>query len=374
MSILFNEIDELSILRSAVENTNEAFITINGDHTVLFVNRAAENIFGYGRDEVVGNDLDVIMAPECSENHRQAVRRYERTRIPGRIGHDTEMVATRKNGDTFPASISFSVSEVEGKLYFTGLVRDLTERKALQERILRSERLAALGRVVAEITHEIKNPLMMIGGFARQLIDKSRDEEELKKLNIIIDEVFRLEKLIKELRDFYTPRSLGSDQVDLNVLLREVVSLVQDDCESKKININLELSPVPAVVKGDRDRLKEVFLNLVKNAMESIKGAGNLEIRTELFGGRIDVIVSDDGPGIPEGDREKIFSPFFTTKSNGTGLGLSVSKRIIEEHDGGSLTLQSHEGKGTVFRVSLPAFDNSFYRHRREAEGKKNKV
>ena len=116
---------EMEILKSAVENTNEAFVTIDENHMVIFFNKAAEKIFGYSRKQVIGRDLNAIMSPSCSKNHRQAVTRYVKTRIPGRIGHETEMVASRKNGDTFPASISFSVTDVGGRLFFTGIVQDM---------------------------------------------------------------------------------------------------------------------------------------------------------------------------------------------------------------------------------------------------------
>ncbi len=139
-----DESRRIAVLEKAVENTNEAFVTIDIHHRVVFFNKAAERIFGFEREEVIGHDLNVIMAPTCSRNHRQAVARYLETRIPHRIGHDTEIRATRKNGEAFPANISFSVSEVEGNTYFTGIVRDLTETKALQDRIIHSERLAAL--------------------------------------------------------------------------------------------------------------------------------------------------------------------------------------------------------------------------------------
>jgi len=108
---------EMVILKNAVENTNEAFVTIDKNHRVLFFNKAAEEIFGYSREEVIGYDLNIIMSPSCSNNHRQAVTRYVKTRIPGRIGHETEMVASRKSGETFPASISFSVTEVKRKTF-----------------------------------------------------------------------------------------------------------------------------------------------------------------------------------------------------------------------------------------------------------------
>jgi len=234
MNDRYEEFKAPGILEGAIENTNEAFVTIDQNHKVLLFNRAAEKIFGYSRDEVIGNDLDVIMSLDCSRDHRNAVERYVNTRVPRRIGHETELLATRKDGEKFPVSISFSVLQVEGTLYFTGIVRDLTETKALQEKITRAERLAALGQVVAEITHEIKNPLVMIGGFARQLIQQAKDEKSLKKLNIIADEVSRLETLIKKLREFYLPRVLNMEEIDLNSLMGEVYSLIKDDCEEKR--------------------------------------------------------------------------------------------------------------------------------------------
>lgn len=354
MNDLHNHSNELAILKGAVENTNEAFVTIDQNHKVIFFNKAAENIFGYGRDEVIGYDLDVIMSHSCSRDHRQAVERYAKTRVPGRIGHETEMLATRKNGKTFPASISFSVSDIDGILYFTGIVRDLTETNALKEKVIRSERLAALGQVVAEITHEIKNPLMMIGGFANQLIRETEDEKSLTKLNIIADEVSRLENLLKELKDLYLPRALNIEEIDLNNLLQEVYSLVKGDCEGQKINAEIKTDNKPVIVEADRARLEQVFLNLLKNSIEAMENGGNLSVQPKLIGDTVEITIADDGIGIPEDDKEKIFSPFFTTKKHGTGLGLSISRNIIEENEGSSLTLKSEEGKGTVFKITMP--------------------
>jgi PAS domain S-box-containing protein len=347
----------IAVLESAVENTNEAFVTIDENHRVLFFNKAAEKIFGYAREEVIGHDLNVIMSPTCSRDHRKAVARYVRTRIPRRIGHATEIMATRKSGESFPARISFSVSQVGGRLYFTAIVQDLTEMKSLQERMIRSERLAALGQVVAEISHEIKNPLMLIGGFARQLIKETTDEKALKKLSIISEEVLRLEDLLKDMRAFYLPRSLKAEDVDVNSLLREVHDLIRSDCRSKNIHTHFKTQGRQAVVKGDKEKLKQVFLNLVNNSMEAMENGGRLSIESEAHKDRVEVRIVDEGCGIPEKEREKIFSPFYTTKRHGTGLGLSISKSIIEDHGGGSFTVESEEGKGTVFTVSMPLAD-----------------
>jgi len=351
-----NQNQEMVILKNAVENTNEAFVTIDENHVVLFFNKAAEEIFGYSRQEVIGRDLNVIMSPSCSKNHRQAVTRYVKTRIPGRIGHETEMLASRRNGDTFPASISFSVTEVNGSLFFTGIVRDMTEKRALQEQIMRSERMAALGQLAAEITHEIKNPLMLIGGFAQQLSRVIDDKKNLKKVNIITDEVKRLERLLADLREFHLPKTIASEKVDLKELLQEIYFMLKDGCEKKNIRTELKIDDNALLVTGDRYSLKQVFLNLLKNSMDAMEHGGVLSIQTSLIGDQVEITVADEGCGIPEQDKEKIFSPFFTTKKHGTGLGLCISKRIIEEHTDGSLSMKSKEGKGTSFKISLPVY------------------
>jgi two-component system sensor kinase FixL len=343
-----------AVLETAVENTNEAFVTIDSRHQIVFFNKAAERIFGYDRGEVVGHDLDRIMAPTCSRDHREAVARYVRTKIPRRIGHDTEILSTRKGGETFPASISFSVSEVDGEIYFTGIVRDLTETKALQDRIIQSERLAALGQFMAEISHEIKNPLMMIGGFARQIANETGDDKARSKLNIIVTEVARLENLLSESRDLYAPRSLDMEEMDINALVKEVYELVRDDCSMNNIHVAFNPALGDMLVTGDRARLKQVVLNLTKNAMEAMDTGGRLSLETRRKEKQVEITIADDGCGIPEDHRDKVFSPFFTSKEKGTGLGLSVSKGIVEQHPHCTLSFESQEGKGTVFTLKMP--------------------
>ena len=344
----------LAILRSAVENTNEAFVTIDDRQKVLFFNKAAEKMFGYSRADVVGRRLDVIMTPDCSQDHQRAIDRYIETRVPRRIGHGTELIATRKSGETFPAEISFSVFEMDGRPYFTGIVRDLTENKALREQVARAERLASLGQFVAEITHEINNPLMMIGGFARQLLRDNRDDEVRKKLDIIAEEVSRLENLLRELKRFYRPRPLTLAVFDVHELLQEVFDLVQHECISKDLNADLRTGKGPALIRGDREKLKQVFLNLIRNSIDALEAGGHLSLGSKRGEGRLTITVADDGCGIPEHEQGKVFSPFFSRKKHGTGLGLSICKRIIEGHAGSTFALESREGKGTTVRITIP--------------------
>ena len=345
---------EFAILREAVENTNEAFVTIDENHQVVFFNKAAENIFGYKRSEIVGCDLNEILTPDCSKDHRAAVARYLETKPATLIGHETEFVAARKDGTRFPAAISFSVSTVADKLFFTALVRDLTEQRILEEQLSRCERLASLGQVVAEITHEIKNPLMLIGGFARQLKKTISGEKEKEKLAIIAGEVERLEHLLFELRDLYLPFSLSVSPIKINDVLREVYEMAKEDCGSREISISLKIDEQAKLVEGDEEKLKQVLLNLVKNAIEALEKGGNLTIESRLQGEEIAIRIADDGPGIAKDDQDKIFAPFYTTKKKGSGLGLNICRRIIDEHKGCSFDLVSEMGKGAAFTITLP--------------------
>ncbi len=345
---------EFIILKEAVENTNEAFVTIDEDHQVVFFNKVAESIFGYKREDILGRDLNTILTPHCSKGHRAAVRRYLETKKATLIGHETEFIAARKDGTTFPAVISFSVAEVEGRHFFTALVRDVTEKRILEEQVSLSHRLAALGQVVAEITHEIKNPLMLIGGFARQLRKTVKDEKGREKLGIISMEVERLERLVLELRDLYLPATLSVGPVDIHEVIEEVYELTKEECRRQRVNVRLKTDGNKYLVPGDREKLKQVLLNLIKNAVEALPGGGNLVILSEFTGERIEVAIKDDGPGIAKEDQEKIFAPFFTTKKKGSGLGLSICKRIMDEHKGCYFDLSSEEGKGTTAKISFP--------------------
>jgi PAS domain S-box-containing protein len=348
---------ELAILKGAVENTNEAFVTIDANHTVIFYNRGAEKIFGFRREEVMGKDLNIILSPRCSKEHRQAVERYLKSKVPRRIGHESELIATRKNGETFPASISFSVAHIQGRPFFTAIIRDLTETHLLQEQVAKAERLAALGQIVAEITHDIKTPLLMMGAYARQLMRRAKDRQTLSKLNLIAEEVKRLESLLGEMNDYYLLKTLKVERFDIHDLLKEVCSLAQQDCAGKNIQMDCQTLEGSAWVEGDRDKWKQVFLNLIRNGMEALEKGGNITLQSRTKGEHIEISIRDSGPGIPPHVQPEIFTPFFTTKEKGTGLGLPICKRIVECHPGSSIEVFSEKGEGTEVRLTLPRFN-----------------
>ncbi len=342
------------ILREAVENTNEAFVTIDENHTVVFFNKAAERIFGYARDEVIGRDLNTILSPTCSMDHRLAVSRYLATRQPHLIGHASEMQAARKNGEVFPLTISFSVAEIDGRSYFTGIIADLTDTKALRDQVSKAERLAALGQIVAEITHDMKGPLLVIGAYARQILRTVTDEKTIPKLKTVVSEVERMERLLAEVNEYYLPRKMNLVKFDMNALLQEVCTETRQASEGQGLHVECHIDTRPAWVEGDKDKWKQAVTNVIKNGMEALEDGGTITMKSARRNGRIQVQIADTGRGIPQDDLGKIFTPFFTTKTGGTGLGLPICKRIVEDHPGSSIDLTSREGKGTVVRLAIP--------------------
>lgn len=347
------EYRDFKILSGAIENTNEAFVTINQKHQVVFFNKAAEKMFGYSRKEVLGNDIAMIMSSDCMEGHRAAVKRYLDTKKPRLIGHETEFVAGRKNGSTFPANISFSVTKVEGNIYFTAIIRDLSETKELEDKASRAERLAVLGQFVAEISHEIKNPLMTIGGFSRQLKRSINDRKNSRKLEIITEEVARLENLLFEMREYYKPRGISIEKVDLIQLLNETLDMFHDESEKRNIALEFKAVSEPLIAYGNKHKLKQVFINIAKNSFEAMKKDGKFTINAENHGNVTEITFTDNGPGMNKQVLDKVFTPFFTTKKRGSGLGLPLSKRIIEEHPCGAFEMKSKEGKGAVITITL---------------------
>ncbi len=344
---------ELGLLQAAVENIPEAFVTIDAEHTVVSFNAAAERLFGYSREEVLGRDLTGILTPDCSRDHRRAVGRYLETGASRTHGHPTELVVTRRDGARIPVSFSFSVTHRDGRVYFTGIIRDMTETREVRERLARSESLASLGRFTAEVSHEIRNPLMIIGLNIHQLKGRVKDGEIAAQLGLVEAEVKRLEGFLNELNEYYRPRGPEPVLFDAVALARDVCALSRPECRRRDIYLECRPAPQAVMVKGDRDGLKEVLLNLVQNAIEAIDRGGHLTVETRA-GDDLEIRVVDSGPGIPPDLREKVFTPFFTTKSRGAGLGLSIAKRIIDGHPGASLVVETAEGGGAAFVICLP--------------------
>ncbi len=353
---LLQGLREKQEINSGILNSaTDAIITINEDHIIVGYNEGAERMLGYTREQALGHDLSLIIPPPHKDVHREYVRRYVATRQARVIGRHVRLNAQRRDGSEFPMSISFSVAEIQGNLYFTGIMRDITEYKEMEDRVLTSERLAAIGNTVTHIAHEIKNPLLVIGGFARQLLKAAElDDKGRKKLAIIAEEVGRLEALMAEMRDFVRPPACQKSLGQIDVVLDETVEFFRDTFTEHHIQVRqVKESPLPPVT-FDPKQMRQVLINLFKNALEAMPRGGELTVATQVKGSDLEISVADTGEGMPPEVAANIFQPYYTTKEKGSGLGLAICRFIVKDQHGGCLEAESTPGKGSTFTIRLP--------------------
>jgi len=322
--------------------------------TLLIFNETAARILGYEPEEVIGK-----------MNIRELYASGQAQEIQGKI-HDPafggsgilenyETWIRHKDGTLIPIWLSARLLyEDDREIGIMGHFRDLRERKRMEEELLRSERLAVLGKMAAHISHEIKNPLMLIGGFARQVLkDLAQDpQKNLEKLQIIVDEVRRLEDFLVEVGSYAKFSEPQKSPGNLNDLIREICQRLEPSLREGNIELVLELDPNLPEMQFDPGHLRQVILNIAKNGIEAMETGGTLTIATGRESGRILVQICDTGVGIPPEVQAKIFQPFFSSKPKGSGLGLAISQKIIEAHQG-EIAIASEPHQGTRVTIYL---------------------
>eukprot|EP01022_Parablepharisma_sp_SALTPOND_P021892 TRINITY_DN43762_c0_g1_i2.p4 TRINITY_DN43762_c0_g1~~TRINITY_DN43762_c0_g1_i2.p4 ORF type:complete len:290 (-),score=125.94 TRINITY_DN43762_c0_g1_i2:1132-2001(-) len=245
----------------------------------------------------------------------------------------------------------------EVSLYFltgalTGLLVDRERREG--RRLKEAENLALLGQAAAAVAHELKTPLIAIGGFAQRIQrDLEPDHPYRDQLRIIVDQVRHMENLLRQMLDYSRPLELQRRPIVLPRLVEEVFTLTSQAAQQRQVRLVSELPSGDNSLAGDAGRLKQVLINLIDNAVHASPTGGEVKLVAEREKDALVLVVSDQGVGIPEGELEKIFFPFFTTKSGGTGLGLAITRKIVLAHQGG-ISVESQPGRGTIFRVTLP--------------------
>jgi PAS domain S-box-containing protein len=346
---------KIEVTSGILFSATDAIVTINEDHVIVGYNRGAEQVFGYPRKEALGQDLSIIIPAPHKAVHKEYVRRFIATREARVIGKHVRLSAQRRDGTEFPMSISFSVGEVGGNLYFTGIVRDISEYKEMEDRLLASERLAAIGNTVAHIAHEIKNPLLIIGGFAHQLEKvPGLDDKSRQKLGIIVEEVERLEGLMAEMRDFVRPPEPKKTWGSLETVVDDTLEFFQETFKERHIEVRrIKEGPMPPA-SFDPRQIRQVLINLFKNALEAMPRGGKLTVASRVKAGNLEVAVADTGEGMSAEVAAHIFQPYYTTKEKGTGLGLAICQFIVEKQHGGCINVESAPGQGSTFTIQIP--------------------
>jgi len=283
------------------------------------------------------------------------------------IGTTTELSGINKNGDKFPIEITLSKCIIEGKNIYTAIILDITERKNLQNQLIQSAKLAAIGELISGITHEVKNPIAVVMGYSEMLLGETNIDEETKKaIKIIFSESERAGKVLQNMLSFARQNTHNKEPVILNNIIDMTLELADFDLRKNTIKVIKKFDANLPSILGESNQLQQVFLNLLINAQQAIvdngsEGTITIETSKEIAGepdsgnGFVRVTLSDDGRGIPKKILDKIFDPFFTTKPEGvgTGLGLSVSLGIIKDHNG-NIEVKSVENEGTSFNIQFP--------------------
>jgi two-component system sensor kinase FixL len=339
--------------RAILDTATSAILSINEDHEIILFNNAAERIFGYSRREILGENLNALVPPQYG-NHGSFVRRFMEKRESDVIGKTLSLTALRKGGEEFPIELSLSSMEMDGRMTFTAIIKDVSPQQQLEKKLLQSERLAAVGQAVAHVAHEIRNPLMIIGGFSSQMRRNLTDERDIHKLEMILEEVNRLERLVAGLGDFTKSYRLVKRMTDINAVIQDVVKIMTEVYPSGQYALNQDFSHHLKEINCDPDKLKQVFINIISNGFEAMAEGGAITISTESLVDGIEIRIRDEGIGIPDEELQHIFEPFYTTRKSGSGLGLAISYKIIEAHHG-DISAISRPGEGTTFIIRLPA-------------------
>ncbi|MBF0558065.1 MAG: PAS domain S-box protein [Nitrospirae bacterium] len=370
-------------LSSVVETASDGIISIDSEGRIILWNKGAENIFGYTASEVYGKDMSFMLPPGYLATHNQAINDLlTGTSKLKHKGNALEVSGLRKDGSEVPIEVTTAKWQTTEEVFFTVIIRDITERKmaseaiiqshealgkaytdlkAAQSQILRQEKMASIGQLAAGIAHEIKNPLGIIvlgidslqGSLSDSLMADT--SERIKKAAL------RANKIVNDLLSYSRQSTPALEKMDIVSIIEETLSLVEHQFNLKNIRIIRRFEEGTRMALIDSNQMKQVFINVLLNAAYAMGHGGTIEIdvgMTVPAAGKpaVRVVFSDDGSGIEPENLAKVFDPFFTTKreAGGTGLGLSVSRGIIE-HQGGTITIESSVGEGTRVIVTLPA-------------------
>ena len=322
-------------------------IATGGGGLIRTCNPSAVQMLNLGGDDCLGRTLNDVLDPKILEDlnlHKQKeIHRWEMvTSIAS--GMERNLLLTKVNIQ--------NDDERAGGIML--LVQDLSQTRHLEDQLMRAEQEAAVGRMAAGVAHELRNPLSSVKGLT--LLLKSRFKDDLstqETADLMVEQVERLDRSIAELLDYARPGMTSKSVVRIDELIAKAVMLVSTDTETQRIIVEENLGCGTTTIEGDQDKLTQVFLNLFLNAVQAMDEGGRLKVSTVSVGDEIKIEVSDTGCGIPPKFLEKVFEPYFTTKPDGTGLGLAMSAKIIQDHNG-SMTIDSSTENGTTVIVKLP--------------------
>ncbi len=359
-------------LQSILDTVPDATVVIESDGTMTSFNAAAVRQFGYDASEVIGRNVNMLMPTPYHEQHDGYLHRYMSTGEKRIIGIDRVVVGRRKDGSTFPMKLAVGETHSEGRVYFTGFIRDLTEREesaaqlhAAQGELARLARLNELGEMASTLAHELNQPLSSIANYVQgciRLLSQIPDQQAAMlrgALEETAKQSLRAGEIIRHLREFVTRGDTDKEPEDIKKLVEEAGALALVGSRERGIRSEFAFGAGSDMVLADRVQIQQVLTNLMRNAIEAMKDSPSRELvvhTQQADGHRLMVEVSDTGPGIADDVAAQLFQPFVTTKPGGMGIGLSISRRIIRSH-GGDLTYHRNKAGGATFSFTLPILE-----------------
>ena len=360
-------------LRSILDTVPDAMIVIDCHGIIELFSAAAEQLFGYAEQEAIGRNVSELMPQPDRSRHDGYLARYRSTGERHIIGIGRIVTGKRRDGTTFPMHLSVGEMQSGGEPHFTGFVRDLTEHQQTQARLqeLQSElvhvsRLSAMGEMASALAHELNQPLAAISNYmkgSRRLLAGSTDPNTPKiesAMDRAAEQAIRAGQIIRRLRDFVSRGESEKRVESLSKLIEESGALGLAGAREQSVQLRFDLDPECDLVLADRVQIQQVLVNLFRNALEAMAQSTRRELIVRNAGVADDMIeieVSDTGSGFPEDVKPNLFQTFFTTKETGMGVGLSISRSIIEAH-GGRMWAESNAAGGATFRFTLPAAAN----------------
>jgi len=355
-------------LQSILDTVPEAMIVIDVRGTIRSFSSAAERLFGCRAAEAIGQNVRTLMPSPYRENHDSYLARYMSTGERRIIGIGRVVVGQRKDGSTFPMELAVGEMKSDNQRFFTGFIRDLTERQQTEARLqeLQSElvhisRLTAMGEMASTLAHELNQPLSAITNYlkgSRRLLEGVTDEKFVTMgdaLDKAADQAMRAGQIIRRLRDFVARGESERRVESITKLVEEASALALVGVKDLGIRVQFQFDPEIDLVIADRVQVQQVMLNLIRNAMEAMESSPSrdLVITTAEDTGQARISVADSGSGIAPEIAEQLFQPFVTTKRQGMGVGLSISRTIVEAHSG-RIWVEANSAGGTTFHFTLP--------------------
>jgi two-component system sensor kinase FixL len=360
-------------LKSILASIPDAMIVIDERGAIQSFSAAAERLFDYRAHEVIGKNIRMMMPSPYRGDHDEYIARYLRTGEKRIIGIGRVVVGERKDGSTFPMELAVGEMRSNNSRFFTGFIRDLTERQQTEARLqeLQSElvhvsRLTAMGEMASALAHELNQPLSAIANYMRgsqRLLAGRTDEQTVMvrdAMSKAAEQSLRAGQIIRRLRDFVARGETERRVESIKRLIEEASALALVGAKDQGVRVTFRLDPSFDLVLADKVQIQQVILNLIRNAIEAMEQSERRElvISTEPEAPQMIAIgVSDTGSGIAKDVAPQLFQPFVTTKRQGMGVGLSISRTIVEAH-GGKIRAEANPGGGTVFRFTLCMVSN----------------